>query len=184
MAIVDVLILFFVLMPLVNAMQALLLGELGAGRRPRLREIVVRALELFAPALLAAVMYAAAMAIGFTLIVPGIYILVIWLFATQSVVIDGRRGFGALARSYELVLGNWFRVFATIAVVWVLGSVVPMLVAGLAVDAAGKALNAQIVVFVGDTLIEVVTLSFVALATGLLFFDLRAARAAAPLARR
>jgi hypothetical protein len=179
-AIIQILISFFVLMPLVNAMQALLLGEIGAGRSPRLREIVVRALELFAPALVAAVIYAAAMVAGFfALFIPGVWILVLCFFCTQAVVIEGRRGFAALLRSGELVAGKWFRVMGTLVVVWVLGSVVPTLVAGIAVDAVAKALDVQFVAFVGDALIEIVTLSFVAVAAGLLFFELRAARAAA-----
>lgn len=183
-AIIQYSISFLVLMPLVNAMLALVLADAAAGRPVVVKEVVARALELFAPALAAALMYAVALVIGLSLIVPSIYILVIWFFATQAVVIDGRRGFGALARSAELVHGNWFRMLGTLLVILVVFRIVPTIVVGFALDAAASAANAQFVVFVGNVLFQIVTLSFVALASGLLFFQLRAARAAAPLPPR
>ncbi len=56
---------------------------------------------------------------GFALfIVPGIVILVLiiyWSVDVSAVVIEGCKPISALGRSFELVRGNWWRTFATIA---------------------------------------------------------------------
>ena len=39
------------------------------------------------------------------------FILVVWYFHAQAIMIEGRRNLDALSRSYELVKGNWWRVF-------------------------------------------------------------------------
>lgn len=46
------------------------------------------------------------------LIIPGIALIVLWLFAGQAVVIEGRGVRDALRRSQALVRGSWWTVFA------------------------------------------------------------------------
>jgi hypothetical protein len=177
---VQVLVSLLVITPLINATAAQLVLELSRDRRPRAREVLQRGLDVFAPALIAVVLYAVAVAAGmFVLVLPGIYLLVLWYFATQSVTIDGRRGFAALQRSGELVGGAWFRVAGILLVVTAVGNVVPALAIGAAVDAAAKAADAQVVALAGTMLIQLFSLPFVALAAALLYFDLRARKAAA-----
>lgn len=178
---VQVLVSLLVLSPLVNATAAQLVVELSQGRRPRPVEILQRGLDVFAPALLAVVLYWVAVLAGlFVLIFPGIFLLVFWYFAVQAVTLEGRRGFGALQRSGELVGGSWFRVAGILLVVNLLGNVIPVVALGAAFDAAAQAADAQVVALAGATLIELFSLSFLALAAALLFFDLRARRAGAP----
>lgn len=174
---IQVLVSLLVLTPLINATAAQLVLDVSRGHRPQPVAVLQRGLDVFAPALLAVVLYAVAVALGMVLIFPGIYLLVLWYFATQSVAIEGRRGFGALQRSGELVSGGWFRVLGIVLVVTVIGNVIPVLSLGLAADAAAKAANAQVVALAGTIVIQLFSLSFVAIAAALLFFDLRARRA-------
>lgn len=178
---IQLLVLLFVLTPLVNASVALMLLDLSKGNTPRALPTIQRGLDVFAPALIAVILYAAAVVSGALLLVlPGIYFLVTWYFATQAVAIEGRRAFGALARSGELVGRQWFRVLAILVVVTIIGSALPMLLLRAAIEPAAKALDAQAVVLVGNMIAQVFSLSFVSLVGGLLFFDLRAARAERP----
>lgn len=168
-----------VLGPLINATAAQLVHEVAEGREPRPVEVLQRGLDVFAPALVAAILYWVAVVAGlFVLVVPGIYVGVLWYFATQSVTIERRRGFGALQRSGELVSGQWFRVAGVLLVVNLI-TLVPAWGLGVAVDAGARAADAQVISLAGGTLIELFTLSFVAVAAAVLFFDLRARRTAA-----
>jgi hypothetical protein len=168
-----------VLSPLINATHAQLLLDLGEGRAPDPRRLIQRGLDVFAPALLAVALYWAAVFAGALLIFPGIYVYVLWYLTTQAVVIEGRRGFGALQRSGELVSGHWFRVLAVVVVINLVGAL-PAVGLAAAVDAAARAANAQVITLVGAMIVQVLLLSFLALSAGLLFFDLRVGQAAGP----
>ena len=176
-SVIQFLVSLLVLTPLVNATAAQLVLDAAHARRLDARAILQRGLDVFAPALLAVVLFAVAVAAGMLLIFPGIYLFVLWYFATQSVAIEGRRGFAALQRSGELVSGGWFRVAGILAVILVVGNLVPAVVVGIAVDAVAKAADAQVIELAGTILVELFSLSFVAIALALLFFDLRARRA-------
>jgi hypothetical protein len=176
---IEVLASLFVLSPLINATHAQLLLDLGEGRAPDPRRLIQRGLDVFAPALLAVALYWAAVFAGALLIFPGIYVYVLWYLTTQAVVIEGRRGFGALQRSGELVSGHWFRVLAVVVVINLVGAL-PAVGLAAAVDAAARAANAQVITLVGAMIVQVLLLSFLALSAGLLFFDLRVGQAAGP----
>ena len=47
------------------------------------------------------------------------YLLVIWFFAFEAIMIEGKESIAALGRSRELVRGNWWRLFG-VGVVFVL----------------------------------------------------------------
>ena len=61
------------------------------------------------------------MALGFALlIIPGIVMLALimyWSVIAQAAVIEGCKPIAALRRSFELVRGNWWRTFATLALI-------------------------------------------------------------------
>ena len=175
---IEVLVSLFVLTPLINATHAQLVLDVAEGRGASARRAVQRALDVFAPALVAVLLYAAAVFVGLALILPGIYLAVLWYFATQSVAVEGRRALGALRRSGELVTGQWLRVLGYITVITAIG-LAPGLLLGSLIDDAARAVDAQMVSLVGTMLVQIFSLSFVALAAALLFFDLRAGRRAA-----
>ena len=76
-----------------------------------------RALERVVSLLVASLAYFLAIvgALILSVVLIGIpllfFILVVWYFHVQAIMIEGRRNLDALSRSYELVKGNWWRVF-------------------------------------------------------------------------
>jgi uncharacterized membrane protein YesL len=101
------------------------------------------------------------------------YVLIIWFFAVQAIVIENKSTFDALRRSHELVKGNWWRVFG-IGVVFVLLGIALLIPAIIA---------SVIVGFINDVLSNVVLGVAVALVTPvmyigstLLYIDLRVRR--------
>lgn len=162
-----------VTMPLVTAMLARAVLDVVAGEEPSARRSVSCGLDVFAPLLLAVVCWIAAVLAGlFALVLPGVYIAVSWYFVAQAVVVDDRRGLGALARSGELVRGRWLRAALTgVAfqlVILVLGSL-----AGFAFTAGARAADAQVVLVLGDIVVQTFAIPFVAIGATLFYLDLR-----------
>jgi hypothetical protein len=87
-----------------------------AGREPELG----RALELvgvrFWPMAAALLVATGGILVGAPLVIPAIYLLVLWVFVSQAAVVEGRTVRAALSRSAELVRGGWWRVLATVVV--------------------------------------------------------------------
>ena len=166
--------------PLVTAMQITAVIEIGAGRAPSARASLRAGLDVFAPLLGAVLLFWLGLIGGFLLlIVPGIYLMVRWYFTPQAVVVDGRRGRGALARSGELVKGSWWRVFG-IAIVFGLIATLPLLIAGQLIAAAAEQADSGALLLAGTVLTDALAISLSALLGTLLYFDLRARREGAP----
>jgi hypothetical protein len=168
--------------PLITAMHVTAVRDLARGQTPAIRRSAQVALDAF-PALLGAMLiFVAGVALGFVLlIVPGIWLAVRWYFVTQAVVVDGRRGAAALERSAELVDGSWWRVVG-IGLVFNL-MVAPIgVAAGAGVREGARAADSGAVFLLGTALVQTVTLSFLALATTLVYFDLRLRREGVPQA--
>jgi hypothetical protein len=162
--------------PLITAMHVTAVMDVASGRPPSARRSIQAGLDVFPPLLAAMLLYVLGVFVGFlALILPGIYLAVRWYFVPQVVVVDGRRGADALRRSSELVTGSWWRVLG-IAIVFNLLAAVVALPLGLAADAAAREADVDFLVLIGTIAGQALTLSFLALATALLYFDLRARR--------
>src|SRR5947209_14598151 len=121
------------------------------------------AVSTFAYLVVAMIIYYIAVGIGFVLIIlPGIYLLVRFLFVPQAIVVERAEIFQAFSRSSELVQGNWWRIFGY-------GFVLLLLLFLLEV-ALGAAFGYGVVV---SFLIEVFVLPFALAVLTLLYFDLR-----------
>lgn len=164
----------FVTTPLVTAMLARAVLDVLAGTEPSARRAVRCGLDLFAPLLLAIVLYSVAVAAGFILLIlPGVYIAVSCYFVAQAVVVDDRRGMAALARSAELVRGRWLRAVLT-GLAFVVVVQIPGMLAQLLFDTAAHAADAGAVLVLGDVVVQTFTLPFVAIGATLFYLDLRA----------
>lgn len=109
--------------------------------------------------------------VGFALIVvPGLVLATIWCVAIPVVVEEGRRGFGALKRSRELVRGNGWRVFGVLLVFVVC---VGLLTSGIGLVAATMSAAAGVVARVA---FEIVAAPLAAFASAVLYFDLVAGK--------
>lgn len=75
------------------------------------------------------------------LVIPGIYVSIVWILAMPALLLEGRGGFKALGRSNDLVNGFWWRTFGVLLVVGIftsiVGSVIPGLING-AFDSTSK----------------------------------------------
>ena len=102
----------------------------------------------------------------FLLILPGIYLAVLWMPVGAVVVIDGLSGPAALGRSRDLVSGSWWRAFGV------------ALVAGIITTVVGGGFNWMFgfIPVVGpllNGLVGAVTFAFYAVVVVVLYFDLR-----------
>jgi hypothetical protein len=57
-------------------------------------------------------------------VIPGIYIGVRLAVSIEALVVEGRRGTKAMARSWELVGGHWWHAFGTLLVAWLVIGVI------------------------------------------------------------
>jgi hypothetical protein len=162
--------------PLVTAMVVHALLAAADGQRPQPAAAIVSGLEAFRPVFMAVLIAAAGVVLGlFLLVIPGIWLLIRWLFTPQAVVLDGRRGTGALARSAELVNGAWWRVFG-IWIFTVIVAAVPTAVITVPAEAWAKSADTEAISLGGQMLASLLTTPFQALLLTLLYFDLLARR--------
>jgi hypothetical protein len=169
-----------VIAPLVTTMVLHAMLEAAEGREATARRAAAAALEAF-PVLVATLVLAyAGVALGMlALVLPGIYLAVIWAVATQAVVVDGERGAGALRRSTELVSGHWLWVFGVFLVANVVTAVLALLLS-LPLDVVADAVDSQAVAILGGVIAQAVTIPLMGLLTSLLYFSLRARHEAPP----
>ncbi len=163
-----------VITPLLTSMCIFALLDVATGRKPRAREVIQRGLDLFGPLLVVMAMLVLAIFAGlFALIVGALIVAVYLAFVMQAAVIDGRRGFDALRRSFELVQRSWWRTFA-IALVAFLVTYLPAALVTTPFLAAADSTGHAVFQLVGGTLGVVVSAPPLALMMTLLYFDQRA----------
>lgn len=112
------------------------------------------------------------------LIIPGIYIWVIFVLAVPALMLEGLRGTKALGRSNQLVKDHWWRSFGFLLVAYLLMFVIAFMIGGIlgaisfaAVDE--ESVTAVVLNNVVNLLAQVLTTPFIAAATIVLYFDLR-----------
>ena len=169
---------FFVIAPLTTAATIHALGSLADGERPHAGRSLLAGLEAFAPLFLAVLIAAAGIALGLAaLILPGVYLLVRWVFVPQAVIVEGKRGVEALEGSGAIVQGAWWRTFAIVVLVNV-AATIPALLVLAPLTAAADAADRQLLSLAGDILAQTLAAPLVALLSTLLYYDLRARRRA------
>lgn len=170
---VSAVLLFFIVTPLLTAMNARAVMDVGEGREPDARRAIQAGLDVFAPLLAVLVLVFLGVLCGVALLVlPGIYLAVRWFVAPQTVVVEGKQGPEALQRSAELVRGYWWRVLGVVIVLNLVAGVMGLIIA-TPFAAIADAANSGAIALIGTILGNAVTLSFVGLAGTLLYFDLR-----------
>ena len=169
---------FLVVSPLTTAMCIYALLDLSEGRKPRVRSAIQRGLDVFAPLLVAVLIYAGAVALGLlALILPGIYLLVRGWFVIQATVVEGRRGPEAFRHSWDLVAGSWWRVFGIVLVANLLVGGMSALISQPFLSAA-ESTDSAVFQLVGSLLGALLFAAPAALISTLLYFDVRARKGA------
>jgi hypothetical protein len=155
--------------PLVSALQVHAVLDIGEGVRPKLLELLGRGLRVLPVVAAAEIIADIGIGIGLVLLViPGIILALRFGVVAQVAAVERTDWPSALRRSGRLVAGNYLRVLGLLVVV----ALVNLLLADLVGQLAGKtATTPQVVLGIA---IGVLTRTFQAIATAVLYFDLRA----------
>jgi uncharacterized membrane protein len=140
-----------------------------AGEDPSVEQSYRFGFHRFWSVLLVSVLVGLATVAGLILfIIPGIYIGIRLAVSIEALVVEGRKGTQAMARSWELVGGHWWHAFGTLVVAGLLTGLVNALITA---PFGGTSWFVQAVVAAVAT---VVTLPYGVLVGVLLYLDLRA----------
>jgi hypothetical protein len=166
-------ILFIALGILYQGMVVKLVQDIQDGRRDHSIGDLIRSVEpVFWPLVAVSILFGLAVAIGFVLlIIPGLFLLVIWSVVAPVTVLE-RPGVGAaFGRSRELVRGNGWNVFVVIVLVFL----------AVAIVSAGAGLLAGSLGSLGRALVQwavnVALAPVTALSASVLYFELLGRRA-------
>jgi hypothetical protein len=149
------------------------------GHRTGWRDSIRYALHRLLSILWVTILVGIVTVLGFILcIIPGIYLGVGVSLAIPVLLTEDARGGSALGRSRALVSGNWWRVFAVVALGYllsaILGGAIEGLVAALTtVSTTPDSVVSALVSIVAGTVSSLVTTPFVAAFLTVLYFDLR-----------
>ncbi len=110
-------------------------------------------------------------------LVPGIWLYIAWALAMPALLVEGVRGRSALARSFALVRGRWWRTFGVIVVGFVLAGIVSTVVQGAFLIGIFVGADNDVLVLVLSAIAGIVGLSvstpFQAALLTVVYFDLR-----------
>ena len=146
-----------------------LVADVQDGRRDSSPGQLLRAVTpVLGQLILVGLVASIAIVIGlFAIVVPGLILITIWSVFVPVIVLERAPGLSALGRSRELVRGNGWQVFGVLFVLFVLVGLLSVVIEGAAAS-AGTGVGIVVRVVVG-----VLTAPFGALASAVLYFDLR-----------
>jgi hypothetical protein len=173
LAIVSLLIIL-VATTLFTGMVVELVADIQDGRRDATPGQLLRAvMPVLGQLIGVAIVAALGVVVGFfLLIIPGFVLITVWFVAAPVVVLERPPGLRALGRSRELVRGNGWPVFG---VILVLGVLVNVLASAIEIAAQSAGTGVGIVV---QVILGVLTAPLLALASSVLYFELRGGAAA------
>jgi hypothetical protein len=147
-----------------------LVRDLGDGRRDHsMGGLVGAVLPVLGTLFLAGFMAAIGIFFGTVLlIVPGLYLLTIWAVISPAIVVERRGVFDAFGRSRQLVRGNGWKVFGTVAAAMLIG-----ILAALALGAFAESLADEFLLrAVFSALASTLTAPIIGLVIAVLYFRL------------
>jgi hypothetical protein len=113
------------------------------------------------------ILFGIGVGIGFLLlIIPGFFLLTMWSVGAPAIVVEKEGPIGAFGRSWRLVWGDGWRVFAVLVVVFLIGLAVSAVFLAIANPIGSGA------VLLAAILSAVITAPIYAIAVSVLFFDL------------
>lgn len=158
---------FAVILPVVQAAVTHAIGEHYLGRSVRVGEALRRAASIFLPMMGTWLLASLAIMGGLVLfVIPGIYLMLVFMLVVPVMVLEGGFGTRALGRSRELMHGSLLRGLGVI----VLGGII----AGLLSGAAGLVFGfIPWIGAVGTGAAQAAAFAYTSAVTVLLYFDLR-----------
>ena len=155
--------------PLVSALHVHAVDEVRSGGTPKLGPTIGKGLRALPLVAFITVASSAGILVGFALlIVPGVILTLRWAVAAQDAAIEREGGFAALSNSALLTEDRYWHVFGLLGVSWVIGSGPLTLFNILLRDGSTTPGN-----FLAGLALQIFAVSISALATALLYFDLR-----------
>jgi hypothetical protein len=157
--------------PLISALHVHAVADVRQGQEPHIGAVARRGLSVLPVVAAATIMSGLGIALGLiALVVPGVILFFRWAVVAQVAAIDHQGWIEALRGSRALTAGNYMLIFLLFLLIAV--------TVGWTGTVAGIALkhDHSAAAFIIDTAIHIVTASFSALATALLYFDLVARR--------
>jgi hypothetical protein len=135
-----------------------------------IRETLNRVLPRLNTLTLAGLLAGIGIVIGFALlIIPGLYLLTIWLLIVPAIMLEGQGVLSSFGRSRELVGGHGWSVFGVIVL-----TVAILIAVWIAVGIVEAVLDSNLVTFLLNIATDTATAPFLALAWTLTYFELLA----------
>lgn len=155
--------------PLISALHAHAVVQIGEGREPKLSSVAARGLAVLPVVAAAEIVANICIGLGFlALFVPGVLLALRWSVVAQVAAVENEGWMPSLSRSGKLTSRNYGRIFK----LFVLGGVVVLVVhLGASLIPLGGAASAPSVAL--GIALDSITRSLLALALALLYFDLR-----------
>lgn len=154
--------------PLVSALHVHAVAEVRRDSEPHIGSVALKGLKVLPVVAAATVVSWLGIVLGFVaLIVPGIILLLRWVVVAQAAAIEHEGWLPALRRSGQLSSRNYGHIAAFLIMVGVIVTV-PSVVASIVFGQH----NTSAAAFLAGLVVHVITASFAALATALLYYDL------------
>lgn len=156
--------------PLVSSLHVHAVAEVRRDREPQIGSVALQGLKVLPVVAAATIVSWLGMMLGFVLlIVPGIVLMLRWAVVAQAAAIEHEGWLPALKRSRQLTDGHYRHVAAFIVLVAVI-TLVPSIAGGIVFGHHDTSAAS----FLTGLAVRVITASFAALATALLYYDLLA----------
>jgi hypothetical protein len=131
-----------------------------------------------APAILALIVFGILFGIGvgigfFLVIIPGLILITFWSVGAPAIVVEGAGPIEAFGRSWRLVRGDAWSVFAALLVILLIVIAIRIVLSAIAIPVSDGA------IVIASIISGVITAPIFALAVSVMYFDLGGGRAAA-----
>lgn len=156
-----------------------LVQDMRDGRRDQtVGDLFASATGAILPLIVFGILFGIAVGIGFLLlIIPGLILITFWCVGAPAIVVEREGPIGAFGRSWRLVRGDAWSVFAALLVILIIVIVIQFILAAIATPISDGA------ILVASIISTIITAPIFALAVSVMFFDLGGGReAAAPAA--
>jgi hypothetical protein len=146
-----------------------LVEDVRDGRRDHsVGDLFSSASDAIVPLIAFGILFGIGVGIGFLLlIIPGFFLLTMWSVGAPAIVVEGEGPIGAFGRSWKLVWGDGWRVFAVLVVVFLIVLAVSVVLAALA-----SAIGGEVSTVIASIIAAVITAPVYAIAVSVLYFDL------------
>lgn len=155
--------------PLISALHVHTVREAREGRTPQLASVARQGLQVLPVVVAASIISGLGIAAGLAaFVIPGMILMLRWVVVAQSAAIEREGWIPALRRSAQLTDGRYGHVFVFVVYVTLI-TTVPIYLGSLGFEDDPTTVASVLV----GLLLQIFALSFGALATALLYFDLR-----------